>query len=57
MLRKAMVSSGAKDFLVDGFPRALDQAESFEQQIKPCELVRVSIPHKLLQAGVGLKPS
>jgi hypothetical protein len=31
-----MVRSGAKDFLIDGFPRAMDQALAFEQMIKPC---------------------
>eukprot|EP00891_Asterochloris_glomerata_P004607 jgi/Astpho2/4607/Aster-00180 len=39
LLRKAMVKSGARKFLVDGFPRALDQAEIFERDIKPCQLV------------------
>lgn len=34
-----MIKSGKKDFLIDGFPRALDQAEKFESEIKPCELV------------------
>jgi hypothetical protein len=37
LLRNAMVSSGAKDFLVDGFPRELSQAFTFEQMIKPCK--------------------
>ena len=34
-----MVKSGDKQFLIDGFPRALDQAECFEQMVKPCEKV------------------
>jgi adenylate kinase family enzyme len=32
-----MVKSGAKDFLIDGFPRELSQAYAFEQIIKPCK--------------------
>jgi UMP-CMP kinase len=36
LIRNAMVRSGAKDFLIDGFPRAMDQALAFEQMIKPC---------------------
>jgi adenylate kinase len=39
LLKNAMISSGAKDFLIDGFPRALDQAEEFEASIKKCEFV------------------
>ncbi|KAF6257174.1 adenylate kinase-domain-containing protein [Scenedesmus sp. NREL 46B-D3] len=39
LLRAAMVRSGASDFLIDGFPRALDQAEMFERMVKPAELV------------------
>jgi adenylate kinase len=39
LLRSAMIKSGAKEFLIDGFPRALDQAECFEQMVKPCEKV------------------
>jgi adenylate kinase family enzyme len=37
LLRSAMVKSGAKDFLIDGFPRELSQAYAFEQIIKPCK--------------------
>eukprot|EP00877_Chromochloris_zofingiensis_P005325 jgi/Chrzof1/14794/Cz09g16130.t1 len=39
LLKKAMVNSGAKEFLIDGFPRALDQADAFERMVKPCEMV------------------
>jgi adenylate kinase family enzyme len=39
LIRNAMVRSGAKDFLIDGFPRAMDQALAFEQMIKPCRWV------------------
>ena len=37
LLRTAMVTSGAKEFLIDGFPRAMDQAARFEEMVKPCE--------------------
>ena len=37
LLRTAMVKSGARDFLIDGFPRAMDQALRFEEMIKPCK--------------------
>jgi adenylate kinase/UMP-CMP kinase len=39
LLRAAMVASSKTEFLIDGFPRALDHAKTFERQIKPCELV------------------
>eukprot|EP00884_Botryococcus_braunii_P019931 jgi/Botrbrau1/6621/Bobra.104_2s0008.1 len=34
LLRNAMIRSSKKTFLIDGFPRALDQAHSFEEEIK-----------------------
>ena len=36
LLKDAMIKSGGKTFLIDGFPRALDQAEAFESGIQPC---------------------
>ncbi len=39
LLKKAMIESGGKFFLIDGFPRALDQAEQFESSIMPCKAV------------------
>eukprot|EP00879_Flechtneria_rotunda_P017197 GHRR01018013.1.p1 GENE.GHRR01018013.1~~GHRR01018013.1.p1 ORF type:complete len:147 (+),score=56.23 GHRR01018013.1:558-998(+) len=39
LLRTAMIKSNAKEFLIDGFPRALDQADMFERMVKPAELV------------------
>ena len=39
LLKKAMLKSGSSSFLIDGFPRALDQAQSFEEQIQPCDMV------------------
>lgn len=35
LLKDAMVKSGGSVFLIDGFPRALDQAEAFEAQVCP----------------------
>lgn len=37
LLRNAMIRSGAKNFLIDGFPRELSQAYTFEDMIKPCK--------------------
>ena len=37
LLKNAMVLSGGTVFLVDGFPRALDQAVEFESSILPCK--------------------
>lgn len=37
LLRNALVRSNAKCFLIDGFPRELEQAHAFEQQVKPCK--------------------
>ncbi|KAJ9533894.1 hypothetical protein QJQ45_026979 [Haematococcus lacustris] len=39
LLKNAMISSGCKTFLIDGFPRAMDQAEEFESSIRPAEVV------------------
>ena len=39
LLKKAMLKSGSRSFLIDGFPRALDQAQTFEDQIQPCDMV------------------
>ena len=39
LLKKAMLKSGSSSFLIDGFPRALDQAQSFEEQIQPSDMV------------------
>jgi len=53
LLKKAIASaceSGKRKFLVDGFPRALDQAEEFESEVLPCKLVLFfSCPMKVLQ--------
>lgn len=43
-----MIKSSSDRFLVDGFPRALDQAETFERDIMPCQMVRClthTLPH------------
>jgi adenylate kinase len=46
-----MVRSGAKHFLIDGFPRALDQAEAFERIIAPPELVLAfDCPEEVMRA-------
>jgi adenylate kinase family enzyme len=37
LLRNAMVKSGAENILIDGFPRAMDQALAFEDMVKPCK--------------------
>jgi adenylate kinase family enzyme len=39
LLRAAMVKAGTKNFLIDGFPRALDQAECFEKLVKAPDMV------------------
>jgi adenylate kinase family enzyme len=39
LLKDAMVASGRKIFLVDGFPRAADQAHAFESSVQPCDVV------------------
>lgn len=33
LLKDAMLASDGSVFLIDGFPRALDQAEVFEKQV------------------------
>ena len=39
LLSAAMQGSPATRFLIDGFPRALDQAEGFERDVKAPDLV------------------
>ena len=39
LLRRAMQASSNDKFLIDGFPRAIDQAETFERDVKPPALV------------------
>lgn len=39
LLRQAMQESSNDKFLIDGFPRAIDQAETFEKDVKPPALV------------------
>ena len=39
LLKKAILASEGTKFLIDGFPRALDQALSFEEQIVHCKFV------------------
>ncbi|MEW5310899.1 MAG: hypothetical protein WDW38_002654 [Sanguina aurantia] len=42
-----MLASGSSKFLVDGFPRKLDQLEEFEATVKPCDAVLVfNIPEE-----------
>ncbi|GAX74484.1 hypothetical protein CEUSTIGMA_g1933.t1 [Chlamydomonas eustigma] len=36
-----MTTSGSEAFLIDGFPRKLDQLQAFEEKIKPCDGVLV----------------
>ena len=42
LLKNAMIKSSSDRFLVDGFPRALDQAEIFERDIMPCQMVHMT---------------
>jgi UMP-CMP kinase len=39
LLERAMTESGASRFLIDGFPRQIDQARAFEQQVVKSQLV------------------
>ncbi|KAG2452367.1 hypothetical protein HYH02_002613 [Chlamydomonas schloesseri] len=48
ILFNAMSDSGASRFLVDGFPRTLDQLRDFDSQIKPCDGVLVfTVPEEV----------
>ncbi|PNH11868.1 Adenylate kinase isoenzyme 5 [Tetrabaena socialis] len=57
LLKTAMIGSGGSFFLVDGFPRAMDQAEQFESAIMPCKAVlffdcpEVEMEQRLLKRG------
>ncbi|GLI68217.1 hypothetical protein VaNZ11_012561, partial [Volvox africanus] len=37
LLTNAMADSGSSRFLIDGFPRTMDQLMEFQTQIKPCD--------------------
>ena len=39
LLKDAMLKSENKKFLIDGFPRALDQAVAFEDSVMPCSYI------------------
>ena len=39
LLQSAMLKSDKKTFLIDGFPRAIEQASRFEAEIQPCSAV------------------
>jgi hypothetical protein len=54
LLRAAMVKTGAKDFLIDGFPRALDQAEMFEKMVKAPDMVLAFECPEVSRAEVSL---
>ena len=36
LLKRAMAAAANDKFLIDGFPRAIDQAMAFEEQVGPC---------------------
>eukprot|EP00873_Tetraselmis_striata_P029190 jgi/Tetstr1/449454/TSEL_036549.t1 len=38
LLKKAMISSGKKAFLLDGFPRSMGQATTFEAEVMPFDM-------------------
>ena len=57
LIRKAMSLADQKTFIIDGFPRAVDQGEAFEAAIKPCEFVlfldcpKETMQERLLKRG------
>jgi len=57
LIRKAMAQAEQKTFIIDGFPRAVDQGEAFEAAIKPCEFVlfldcpKETMQERLLKRG------
>ena len=57
LIKKAMAQSEQKTFIIDGFPRAVDQGEAFEAAIKPCEFVlfldcpKETMQERLLKRG------
>ena len=57
LIRKAMAQAEQNTFIIDGFPRAVDQGEAFEAAIKPCEFVlfldcpKETMQERLLKRG------
>ena len=57
LIKKAMVASGQKIFIIIEFPRAVDQGEAFEASIKPCDFVlfldcpKETMQERLLKRG------
>ncbi|KAL2623087.1 hypothetical protein R1flu_003292 [Riccia fluitans] len=50
LIEKAMKASGKKLFLIDGFPRAIDQAKAFEAKIcRPDKVVFLECPKEVMQ--------
>ncbi|KAJ3016973.1 UNVERIFIED_CONTAM: bifunctional uridylate/adenylate kinase [Siphonaria sp. JEL0065] len=39
LLHQAMKASGGKRFLIDGFPRAIDQGQKFEEEVVEAKMV------------------
>ncbi|KAL3701058.1 hypothetical protein R1sor_019080 [Riccia sorocarpa] len=50
LIEKAMKASGKKLFLIDGFPRAIDQAKAFEAKIcRPDKVLFLECPKEVMQ--------
>eukprot|EP00276_Gloeochaete_wittrockiana_P020926 CAMPEP_0184350508 /NCGR_PEP_ID=MMETSP1089-20130417/38217_1 /TAXON_ID=38269 ORGANISM="Gloeochaete wittrockiana, Strain SAG46.84" /NCGR_SAMPLE_ID=MMETSP1089 /ASSEMBLY_ACC=CAM_ASM_000445 /LENGTH=194 /DNA_ID=CAMNT_0026683277 /DNA_START=14 /DNA_END=601 /DNA_ORIENTATION=- len=51
LLRKSIENhQGSKKFLIDGFPRNIDQGRIFEETVKPCDFVLfLDVPEEIMQ--------
>ncbi|BBM98598.1 hypothetical protein Mp_1g14700 [Marchantia polymorpha subsp. ruderalis] len=50
LIEKAMTASGKSRFLIDGFPRAIDQAKAFEAKIcRPDKVLFLECPKEVME--------